>query len=137
MMKLTKERIAWLRPIVDAAEYCHIGTWGGDAEWDVQQDLADALDDIAQLEAKSKLYQQRITFEQACRFADAQNDYDMAAYALRDLPLTKEAELADLAQAMQSEGCSKGDWVGLRDLWDKAYRKALGGEGIKGASPDC
>ena len=85
-------------------------------------------EEITQLEAKNELYRQRIVFEQACRFADAQNDYDMAAYALRDLPLTKEAELADLAQAMQSEGCSKGDWVGLRDLWDKAYRKALGGE---------
>jgi len=97
---------------------------------------------VAQLEAKlavaemrsiavakeNELYKQRIVFEQACRFADAQNDYDMAAYALRDLPLTGRAKLADLAQAMQSEGCSKGDWVGLRDLWDKAYREAIGGE---------
>ena len=99
-------------------------------------DLGDALLDciveanitIAQLEAKNALYQQRITFEQACRFADAQYDYDMAAYALRDLPLTQEAELRDLAQSMQSKGCSRGDWDGLRQWWDEAYRKAIGGK---------
>lgn len=51
-MKLTEERIAWLRTILAAAEYCHIGTWGGDAEWDVQGDLEDALDDIVELKAE-------------------------------------------------------------------------------------
>jgi len=50
-MKLSEERIAWLQKVLGTADYCHIGTWGGEETWDVQQDLEDALDDIAQLEA--------------------------------------------------------------------------------------
>lgn len=51
-MKLNKERIAWLRKVLETADYCHIGKWGGEETWDVQGDLEDALDDIAHLEAE-------------------------------------------------------------------------------------
>lgn len=53
-MKLNKERIAWLREQLENADYCELGMWAGEGRWDVQQDLEDALDDIAQLEARIK-----------------------------------------------------------------------------------
>jgi len=54
-MKLSKERIAWLREKLSRADYCQLGEWGVKMEGvDVQQDLEDALDDIAELEAELK-----------------------------------------------------------------------------------
>jgi len=50
-MKLTEERRKFLRNVLPSAEYCHLGQWGG-GQWEVQQDLEDALDDLAQLEAE-------------------------------------------------------------------------------------
>lgn len=69
---------------------------------------------------------QRVTFVNAKRIAEAEiPDYGLAAYTLRDLSLTKKAELADLAHALHSGTASKGDWEGLRDLWDEVFRHAL------------
>jgi hypothetical protein len=48
-MKLTKERIEYLRPLLKDADYCQLAKWGKDGV-DVQVDLMDAIDDIAELE---------------------------------------------------------------------------------------
>ena len=53
-------------------------------------------------------------------------DYGLAIYTLRDLPLTKEFELHDLAWAHHKEGnTSKSDWEYFRDEWLKRWREAL------------
>ena len=49
-MKLTQERIDYLLGWLEEADYCHLGKWGGDEAIDVQQDLDDALADIATLQ---------------------------------------------------------------------------------------
>lgn len=48
---ITKQRIEWLLPYLNNADYCHLGTWGSDGTinndndfvWDVQTDLSDAI----------------------------------------------------------------------------------------------
>lgn len=84
-------------------------------------------DKIKQLEAGLELWKQRVTFAEARRIAEsAEQDYGVAAHMLRDLPLTIKAELSSLAHSIHSCGtASDGDWVGLRDLWDKAWREAI------------
>ena len=79
--------------------------------------------DVEWLITEVELLRQRIVFEQACRVADAQHDYSLAAYMLRDLPITKRAELDGLCNAMHQETASRGDWDCLRRFWDEAYRK--------------
>jgi len=90
------------------------------------RDFVSKLAQLEQLEAKNELWKQRVTFAEAKRIAErAEPDYSLAAYMLRDLPLTIEADLSSLAHSMHAETASDGDWVGLRDLWDKAFREAL------------
>lgn len=89
--------------------------------------FCEVYDYAVQLAAEKELWIQRVTFAEAKRIAEGpQNDYGMAAHLLRDLPLTKKAELSSLAHSLHSCGtASKGDWVGLRDLWDQAFREAI------------
>lgn len=91
----------------------------------LRPEISPEIQELVQLEAKIILLKDRVIFEQAWRIADCQNDYGLAAYALRDLKLTKDADLASLCQALHQETASEGDWKGLRDLWEKAYLDAL------------
>ena len=78
-------------------------------------------------EREKELYQQLCVFKDAKAAAlNAPPDYQIAAYQLRDLPLTKEAGFLDLVWAMDKEGnVSRGDWEFLRDQWLEAWRTAL------------
>jgi len=51
-MLLVQERIDYLLGWLDEADYCHLGKWGGSESIDVQQDLEDALNDIASLQSE-------------------------------------------------------------------------------------
>ena len=44
-------------------------------------------------------------------------DYSLAAYILRDMPITKKAELDDLCHEMSKGNASRGDWGGLKWHW--------------------
>ena len=96
----------------------------------------EAVSKIEALEAKlSKMKRERDLYRQLAIFKDAksisfgdQYDYGLAIYTLRDLPLTEEFELRDLAWAHHAEGnTSKGDWEYFRDEWLKRWREALAG----------
>ncbi len=98
-----------------------IGAYGGRSD-----PVASAWADEAELlESKIVLLKDRVIFDQAQRAADGQNDYGLAAYILRDLKTTKDADLFDLCHSLHQETASAGDWRGLRDLWEKAWREAL------------
>ena len=95
-----------------------------DAVWDYAEQLEAENE---RLKSQLSLYIQRVSFEVACRLADKGEDYSMPVYMLRDLPLTKDANLLDLAWALampDSGYCSKGDWEGFYEVWDDAWRKA-------------
>ena len=51
-------------------------------------------------------------------------DYSLAAYILRDMPVTKKAELDDLCHEMSKGNASKGDWDGLKWHWLNALLTA-------------
>ena len=79
------------------------------------------------MERKRDLYAQLATFYSAREIAASQPpDYGLAIYALRDLPLTEEFQLRDLAWAHHREGnTSKSDWEYFRDEWVERWRQAL------------
>jgi hypothetical protein len=78
------------------------------------------------MQRKISLWRQWADYRDAQAIAIYQNDPALAAHALRDLPLTDEADLADLCQALHQGGTvSKGDWRGLSELWEKAWRLAM------------
>ena len=99
--------------------------WQPDDAKALGQTVEGVCDTLAEARRENERLQERIIFEQACRVADAHHDYNLAAYMLLRLRLTKEAELDDLACAIHEETASKSDWEGLRDYWDQAYRDAL------------
>ena len=82
------------------------------------------------LERELDLYIQLATFKDAKMISVAHvPDYGLAIYTLRDLPLTKEFELHDLAWAHHNEGnTSKSDWEYFRDEWLRLWREALAEE---------
>ena len=56
-------------------------------------------------------------FATAEREALGGRDYSLSAYILRDLPVTKAAELSDLCYAMSEGNASRGDWDRLKLYW--------------------
>lgn len=89
-MKLSEERKLWLREQLSQADYCHLGGWAPAQAWDVQQDLIDALDDIASLEALS-----------AARQAELEAERDGARAANRAL-ISQRGELLAEVRTLKS-----------------------------------
>ena len=92
----------------------------------VVDDLKIAEAKLEAMERKRDLYAQLATFYSAKLMVTGQPpDYGLAIYALRDLPLTEEFQLRDLAWAHHREGYTCiSDWEYFRDEWVERWRLA-------------
>ncbi len=102
----------------------------GNTTMDIWIDKAEALEArLSKMERERDLYCQLAVFKDAKSISfNDQHDYGLAIYTLRDLPLTKEFELDELAWAHHAQGnTSKGDWEYFRDEWLSRWREALAG----------
>ena len=116
----------WLE---EGTTWCQDRINDDDTEY-VRADLHAALEArLSKMERERDLYCQLAVFKDAKSISfNDQHDYGLAIYTLRDLPLTKEFELDELAWAHHAQGnTSKGDWEYFRDEWLSRWREALAG----------
>ena len=93
----------------------------------LEAENADLKAKLEEMGRERALHAQLATFYSAKAIAASQPpDYGLAIYVLRDLPLTEEFQLRDLAWAHHQEGnTSKSDWEYFCHEWVEHWRQAL------------